>query len=63
MEYCPDNYIITNCERTGYPDGKEPEMPRCPICKKQCFDFYKNTKGQEIVGCENCIKILDSYFL
>lgn len=63
MEYCPDNPIIRNCERSGYPDGKEPKMPRCPVCGEECNNFYKNTKEQEIVGCENCMKILDSYYM
>lgn len=62
MQYCPDNPIIRNCELYGYPDGPEKEMPRCPICGEQCNDFYKNKKEQEIVGCENCIKIFSSYY-
>lgn len=63
MEYCPDNLTIKNCERNGYPDSKEPEMPKCPICHEDCNSFFKNSKEQEIVGCENCMKIIDSYFL
>lgn len=59
----PDNPIIRNCELTGYPDGKEPELPRCPICGKNCNDFYKSSREKEIVGCENCIRIIDSYYL
>lgn len=62
MKDCPDNPIIRNCERTGYPYNKEPEMPKCPICGEYCDSFYKNTENQEIVGCDYCIKIIESYF-
>lgn len=32
----PDDPVIQNMERTGYPDGKEPRYPRCPCCGEEC---------------------------
>lgn len=29
----PDHPVIQNMERTGYPDGKEPIFPICPVVK------------------------------
>ena len=51
----PDHPVIQNMERTGYPNGKEPEYPRCPICGEECEDIYKD-KDLNIVGCDICIK-------
>ena len=31
MHDLPDHPIIRNLERTGYPDGKEPRYPHCPV--------------------------------
>lgn len=55
----PDHPVIRNMERTGYPDGKEPEYPICPVCEENADTFYKNFDN-EIVGCENCITSVDS---
>lgn len=27
----PDHPVIRNMEATGYPDGKEPDYPHCPV--------------------------------
>ena len=51
----PDHPVIRNMERTGYPDGKEPEYPRCPICGEECETIYKS-KDYDIVGCDECIR-------
>lgn len=50
-----ENPIIRNCERTGYPDGKSPKYPICPICGDECDTVYKNQLN-DIVGCDNCIE-------
>ena len=50
----PDHPVIRNLERTGYPDGKEPTYPRCPICDAECDTIYRN-KELDIVGCDVCI--------
>lgn len=54
MPQIPDHPIIRNMERTGYPDGKEPRMPKCPICGEPCHTVYTNLYC-EIVGCTGCI--------
>lgn len=57
----PDDPIIQNMERSGYPDGKEPPQPICPVCGDECGTLYIND-GQ-IVGCENCIETRDAWDL
>ncbi len=52
--------IITNMERTGYPDGKEPVYPRCPVCGKACEEIIRD-RDLNIVGCENCISTADAW--
>lgn len=59
MNILPDHPVIRNMERTGYPDGKEPEGPRCPICGSECETIYRNG-GHEIVGCDECISVYDA---
>lgn len=49
----PDHPVIRNMERTGYPDGKAPTYPRCPICYEECSEVYK--RDFEIIGCDNCV--------
>ena len=55
-----DSPIIENCERTGYPDGKDPEFPICPICGKECDTVYRNS-DREIVGCSECVTTDDAW--
>lgn len=55
----PDHPIIRNLELTGYPDGQEPECPRCPICHQQCDTIYR--AGTEIVGCDRCLEAVDAW--
>ena len=50
----PEHPVLQNMERTGYPDGKEPRYPRCPVCGAACETIYK-TKGYEIIGCDLCL--------
>lgn len=56
----PDHPVIRNCERTGYPDGKIPKWPICPMCGEECDTVYRN-KNLEIVGCEGCISWVDAW--
>ena len=37
----------------------EQEMPECPVCGDECEKLYK--AGNEIVGCEHCINVIDAY--
>ena len=53
MDDIPDHPVIRNMELTGYPDGKEPEYPHCPVCGEECSEIYRN--DLEIVGCDECI--------
>lgn len=41
----PDHPIVQNLERTGYPDGKEPVFPICPVCGEECDTMYKDRYG------------------
>ena len=36
----PDHPVIQNMERTGYPDGKEPTFPICPVCGEECEEIF-----------------------
>lgn len=57
----PDHPAIRNMERTGYPDGKEPEAYHCPWCGKECERVLKHSITGEIVGCDNCIEGVDPW--
>lgn len=56
----PDNPIVRNMERTGYPDGKEPTYPCCPVCGQECETVYK-TKTLEVIGCDRCLRPVDAW--
>lgn len=56
-----DHPVIRNMERTGHPDGKEPESYYCPECGKECERIFKHKGTGEIVGCENCILRVDPW--
>ena len=56
----PDHPVIQNMERTGYPDGKEPTYPHCPVCGAECDTVYRN-KELDIVGCDECITTKDAW--
>lgn len=55
-----DHPVIRNMERTGYPYGEEPAYPRCPVCREECETIYKD-KDFSIVGCDNCLRSVDSW--
>ena len=52
----PDHPVIQNMERTGYPDGKEPTFPICPVCGEECEEIFRD-KDLNIVGCDICNKM------
>ena len=56
---------ITAAERTGYPAGREPFWPVCPICGNETDTFYKTVRGDfgvnGIVGCDLCIITADAW--
>ena len=54
----PDHPVIQNMERTGYPDGKEPTFPICPVCGEECEEIFRDLN---IVGCDICIKQSDAW--
>ena len=56
-----DHPVIVNMERTGHPDGKEPEAYRCPVCGKKCESIFRYKGTGEIVGCDRCIAVVDPW--
>lgn len=56
----PEHPIIQNMERTGYPDGREPQYPHCPICGSECNTVYLND-DMEVIGCEECVRPWDAW--
>ncbi len=60
LSYAPDHPVIRNMERTGYPDGKEPRQPVCPICGAECETMYRECHGV-YVGCDVCMRTEDAW--
>ena len=56
----PDHPVIANLIRTGYPDGKEPTYPRCPICGEECETLYEDRAGT-VFACDNCVSTKDAW--
>ena len=57
----PDHPVIRNMERTGYPYGKEPEYPHCPICGAECDTIYIRNEDYEVIGCSECLSSRDAW--
>lgn len=55
-----DHPVIELMEQTGYPDGREPAYPVCPVCGREADTFYEDSDGN-IVGCDECIKKVDAW--
>lgn len=34
-------------------------LPRCPICGAETENFYRRIDEWEIVGCDQCIEVVD----
>ena len=60
MRELEDHPVIQNLERTGEPDGKEPDYPRCPVCGEECETIYQARRG-DYVGCDACLTALDAW--
>lgn len=58
----PEHPTITNMERTGFPDGKEPDYPICPVCFEECEDIYMDKYG-DVFGCDQCVQRKDAWYL
>lgn len=57
----PDHPVISNMERTGSPDGKDPTYPRCPACGEECEIIYRRYSDGECVGCDACLQTKDAW--
>ncbi len=51
---------ISNALRTGWPTGKAPDEPACPICGENCSSIFRDRWGN-ILGCEDCVKSEDAW--
>lgn len=51
----PDHPVVRNMMQTGYPDGKEPEVFRCPVCETPDAETFYFNGNREIVGCDMCL--------
>ena len=56
----PDCPVIANMERTGYPNGKEPQYPQCPVCGAESDTFYADRYG-DVMGCDDCVEKRDAW--
>lgn len=59
MNDFPNHPTIANMERSGYPDGREPPRPHCPICGAEVDTIY--TDGANVQGCPECILTVDAW--
>ena len=55
----PDAPLVRNLSATGYPDGTEPQAPRCPVCGAECAFIYRY-EDSEVVGCDICLTAADA---
>lgn len=55
MPLYPDHPIVTNMEHTGYPTGRAPEYPHCPICAGEEIGSVYVNEDENVIGCEDCI--------
>ena len=55
----PDHPVIRNMERTGYPDGREPDRPRCPNCgNDEPGEIFELQDGS--FRCDACIRTISA---
>lgn len=57
----PDYPVIANMERTGHPDGIEPEPCLCPLCGGECETIHRRKQDREIVGCDLCLESIEPW--
>ena len=55
----PEHPQIENAWKTGYPSG-EPKWPVCPVCGAETDSFCARRDG-EIVGCDECIRLVNAW--
>ncbi len=60
MTAIPDHPVIRNMERTGYPDGREPRWPVCPVCGAETDTFYQG-RDRAVMGCDRCVGVVDAW--
>lgn len=56
----PDHPIVRAMEQTGYPGGKEPRFPRCPVCGEECETVFRDRCGV-FIGCDICVELEDAW--
>lgn len=56
----PEEPTVVNLQRTGWPDGREPPAPTCPVCGAECESVYKDA-SYNIVGCDICLHPVDAW--
>lgn len=57
----PDHPVIAAMERTGHPDGREPDEPICLLCGGVCETIYRRKADGEILGCDLCIEDVEPW--
>lgn len=60
MQLIPDDPIIRRLVETGYPNGREPQCPVCPVCGDYCDTLWCDRDGT-VFGCDNCVKYKDAW--
>lgn len=50
-----DHPVVENLCRTGYPDGKEPEEIRCPVCGSATAENFYFKRDGMVAGCDDCL--------
>jgi hypothetical protein len=56
-----DDPVIVNMERTGHPDGTEPEPLLCLLCEQECETIFMRKADREVLGCDLCVDELDPW--
>lgn len=57
----PDHPVIAAMERTGHPDGREPEPLCCTICGGECELIFRRKADHEILGCDLCVEDVEPW--
>ena len=52
---------ISNALRTGWPDGKAPVDPKCPVCGSECSFIFRRCREGDVLGCEDCTQTEDAW--
>lgn len=49
----PDHPDVANALRSGWPSGREPAIPTCPVCGEETYETYSD--GISTLGCPSCV--------